>query len=207
MRHVFLEHPDRPDLAGVDEAYYFGPALYVAPVVERGARTRTVDLPAGLYLDWQDQELFEGGQETVLDAPLSKLPLLLRDGYLVPMLDPAIDTLTDEDNFEVVGPADVADVYDVVGLLSVASGQASFALWDGGRLTVTWQGGFQAPDLEQAASEEELIDCAGCWSRQELDGGLSRVRISARAGAVSAGGLELTAEVDRRVRWDLYLVQ
>ena len=120
IRHVFLEHPDRVDLAGEDTAYYLGPALYVAPVITRGAVTKTVDLPAGTYLDWHDQTLVDGGAEVTLDAPLAKLPLLLRAGYLVPLLDPTIDTLSTEDDPDIVSADDVADVYDVVGLLVAA---------------------------------------------------------------------------------------
>jgi hypothetical protein len=206
MRQLFLEHPDRPELAAVDDAYYLGPALLVAPVVRRGARTKAVELPDGLYLDWNDQALLDGGGEVVLDAPLAVLPLLLRDGHLLPMLDAGIDTLVAEDHPEVVGPDDVAAVYDVVGLISRATSAARFALYDGGSLSVQWDGGFSAPELEPAADEAALADCAGCWLVEQLDDGLQRVRISA-SGAVNAGGLQLAADVDRRVRWDLYLVE
>ncbi|HTM19716.1 MAG TPA: TIM-barrel domain-containing protein, partial [Kofleriaceae bacterium] len=116
VRHVFLEHPDRADLAGVDDAYYLGPALLVAPVITRGATTRDVDLPAGSYLDWDAQTLIDGGGPVTVAAPLDTLPLLLRAGYLVPLLDPTIDTLFDGAVPGVVGPSAVADVYDVTGV-------------------------------------------------------------------------------------------
>jgi alpha-glucosidase (family GH31 glycosyl hydrolase) len=207
MRHMFLEHPQRAALAAVDDAYYLGPALLVAPVVERGARSKTLELPAGLYLDWAEQLLIQGGDQVVLDAPLEKLPLLLRDGYLLPMLDASIDTLAEEDHPEVIGPSDVSGLLDVVGLVSTTTGGARLSLYDGGQLQVEWQGGFAPPALSQAASPEELSGCSSCWLRQELGGGLARVRISAPAGVVTAGGLRLNALGDARVRWDLYLVE
>jgi hypothetical protein len=133
----------------------------------------------------------------------------------------------------VVGPDDVADVYDVIGLLSTASGEATFILWDGGRLRATWEGGFAPPpNLPRANSEAELASCAGCWLAETLGGGLSRVRVSvspsagparlsaagasagraagrapAAASEVIAGGLGLRGELARRLRWDLYLVE
>jgi alpha-glucosidase (family GH31 glycosyl hydrolase) len=209
MRHVFLEHPDRADLAGEDGAYYLGPALYVAPVVHRGETTRTVRLPAGRYVDWEAQQLVTGGATVTLDAPLERLPLLLRDGRLVPLLDPTIDTLAEEDDPDVVGPADVADVYDVVGLVSTAAGEARFALWDGGVLDATWTGAFAAPaGHAAAASEDDLSTCDRCWRRDDLGGGLARARITTRDATVAAGGLALAAtDVGRRIRWDLYLVE
>lgn len=211
MRHVFLENPDRPDLASVDEAYYLGPALYVAPVVTRGATTKDVDLPDGWYLDWDAQKLIAGGGMVTLDAPLSKLPLLLRDGYLVPMLDPSIDTLMDTSNAAVVGPSDVSGVYDVVGLLSTTTGSAEFSFVEGGQVQATWAGGFAAPaGLTLAPDEASLADCAGgCYLMQDLGGGLLRVRITQDDGqTITAGGLTVSStNVGRRIRWDLYLVQ
>ncbi len=208
MRHLFLEHPDRADLRAVDDTYYLGPALLVAPVVRRDEREREVPFPEGNYVDWQEGELIEGGDSVLVDAPLDRLPLFLRDGYLLPLLDPSIDTLSTEDHPDVVGPGDVAHVYDVVGLLSSEVGTASFLFADGGRLDATLSGDLGDPSLTEAASEEELRDCAdGCFLREELSSELTRLRITHDGDELSAGGLTLTNEgVERTIRWDLYLV-
>lgn len=206
IRHVFLEQPDRVDLADEDGAYYFGPARYVAPVVARGARDKTVRLPAGTFLNWDTRELVRGGATVTLAAPLDRPPLLLRAGHLVPLLDPTIDTLAEESSAAIVSMADVADVYDVVGLLEVGAPAAAFTLHDGDTLSATWTGTFAAPaSLTPAMDEAELAACVGCWLRETLAGGVERVRISAPAGAITAGGLSLTATSARRIRWDLYL--
>jgi sulfoquinovosidase len=206
IRHLYFEHPDQRDLAAVDDTHYFGPALLVAPVVARGARERVVPLPPGRYLDWRDQALYAGGAAVTVPAPLDKLPLFLRDGYLVPLLDASIETLDDRDHPGVVGPNEVADVYDVVGLVSTETGAASFTLWDGGTLAVTWSGGFAPGPLTQVTDEAELATCNGCYLQEDL-GGFARVRISSSEAEVVAGGLTLAEHVDRRVRWDLYLVE
>jgi hypothetical protein len=206
MRHVFLENPDRIDLAGVDDAYYLGPALLVAPVVARGAVTKTFDLPAGWYLDWHDQKLVQGGQVVTLDAPLEKLPLLLRDGQLVPLLDPTIDTLSEENDPAVIGPGEVGDVYDVVGLLS-QSKTASFTFAEGYSLQASYDGTFSPPGLPVASDEAELSTCAGCYKVDDLAANLTRVRISVPDGDTTAGGLTLSSNAGRRIRWDLYLVK
>ncbi len=208
VRHVFFEHPDRPDLAGADDVHYLGPAILVAPVVERGARDKTVTLPEGRYVDWRDGTLVEGGREVTLAAPLEQMPLLLRDGYLVPLLDPTIDTLSEEDHAEVVGPADVADVYDVAGVLSTDSGEARFELADGGTLAATLDGAFAAPALTEAADAAELSTCTpGCYLTEDLGAGVTRVRITHDGGTLDAGGLHLASDTGRRARWDLYLVE
>ena len=74
------------------------------------------------------------GATVTLDAPLAKLPLLVRAGHLVPLLDPAIDTLAEETSASIVSPPDVADVYDVVGALAPGATDARFTLYDGGTL-------------------------------------------------------------------------
>jgi len=129
---------------------------------------------------------------------------LLRDGRLIPLLDPTIDTLSDEEHPDVVSPGDVATAYDVVGLLSTEIGSSSYTIYDGTSLEVQWSGGFE-PGALTPADEESLSDCEACYVLEELDG-LQRIRISASAGTVEAGGLRLTSAGSRRIRWDLYLV-
>jgi alpha-glucosidase len=202
MRHVWFEHPDT-DLASEDTAYYLGPALYVAPVVERGARTKTVTLPPGTFIDWDTGALVRGGTTVTLDAPLAKLPLLLRAGHLVPLLDPTIDTLAEESSAAIVSPPDVADVYDVVGALVPAS-DASFTLYDGEALEARLVGSFAAPALPVALTDGELAACGGCYRTTTLADGVLRVQLSA-TGNVSAGGLQLLSTSTRRIRWDVYL--
>lgn len=141
MRPLFFEHPQRPDLAKVDDAYYLGPALFVAPVVERGARYKQVDLPDDLYVEWDTDawdaaQLVRGGAQR-LEAPLEHMPLLLRAGHIVPLLDASIDTLAEESHPDVVGPSDVADVYDVYALLSDETPSAELTLHDGAKLDVS----------------------------------------------------------------------
>jgi alpha-glucosidase len=205
VRHLFLEHPERIDLRAVDDAYYLGPALLVAPVVVRGAREKVVALPDALYLDWHTRALIAGDRVATLPAPLDTLPLLLRAGHLVPLLDPAIDTLAAEDHRDVIGPADVADVLDVVGLLAPSAPSAAIDLADGARFTAALAGDGTAPTGFAEVDAAALATCTACWRSDDLAAG-RRIRISAEPGqSVVAGGLTLTATTDRRVRWDLVI--
>jgi alpha-D-xyloside xylohydrolase len=184
-------HPERRELASIDAAFYFGPSLYVVPVVTRGATTVTTVLPPGEFIDWRDGTLYDGGASVTLPAPLTELPLLLVDGALIPMLDPTIDTLAIETSATVIGPTDVGDVYDVVGAISRATGTATFTLSDGGTLTAHYDG--------------TPIACTGCTVTQ-LGPRVQRVQVQATAD-VTAGGLTLQSSgVTRRLRWDVYVI-
>jgi len=194
MRHPFFEHPT-PQFAAVDDSYYFGTSLLVAPVVRRGARSREVLLPDETFLDWtvDPPALVKGPGKVTVDAPLDRLPLFLRDGHLVPLLDPTIDTLDDRASHPgVVAPRDVADVYDVVGLISTRSARASFSVYDGSRFEVSYQGGLQP---------------AAGVTIETIAGKLRRVRASIAPGGapLDVGGLRLSSSASRTARFELYV--
>ena len=205
QRSLWLEHADHPEWARVDDQLYLGDALMAAPVVVRGQRARNVIFPKGNWLDILDHTLITGTDAAqMIAAPLGKLPLWLRDGHLLVLLDPTIATLDEGTHPGVIGPADVATVYDVLGLVSTTVGAASSTLADGGSLAVKWTGTLDASSLTIAASEAALSTCDGCALVDPPAGGLQRVRVSSSKD-VTAGGLTLHAEVGRRVRWDLFL--
>ncbi len=65
--------------------YLLGDEILVAPVCEKGARTRTLYLPEGEWIDPELGKVYQGGQDITVDAPLDKLPLLIRAGSVIPM--------------------------------------------------------------------------------------------------------------------------
>lgn len=116
-----------------DDTYLFGDDLLVAPVVERDARERKVQLPPGEWLDWWTGERHAGNRVITVAAPLETLPLFVRAGALVPMLRPTIDALAPTTE------PDRVDSYDTdAGVLyvRVVPGEAptAFTLFDGTRL-------------------------------------------------------------------------
>lgn len=90
-RALGLAHPELGEHP--DDTYLLGDHLLVAPVVEAGAVTRPVTLPAGAWLGWFDDERLEGGATYEVAAPLETLPLFVRAGAVIPMLRESIDTL------------------------------------------------------------------------------------------------------------------
>lgn len=86
MRALFMDFSNDPRVADVRDEYMFGPAFLVAPVVEQGATSRTVYLPAGT--DWYNywtNERVHGGQTLEVAAPIDTLPLFVRAGSIVPL--------------------------------------------------------------------------------------------------------------------------
>jgi hypothetical protein len=59
--------------------FMLGDWVLVAPVVEEGASTRQIALPAGSsWIDWYTGQVHAGGQTIVVDAPLDRMPLFIR---------------------------------------------------------------------------------------------------------------------------------
>ena len=103
MRHLALAG----EPAAPDDVFLFGADLLAAPVVEPGAQTRKLHVPAGTWIDWwrsvayresdgsfhPQRARFVGGGERELPAPLAELPLLVRAGAVLPLLAADVDTL------------------------------------------------------------------------------------------------------------------
>lgn len=81
MRPLFFDFPEDKKCWETEDVYMFGPDVLVAPVMELGARERTLYLPKGA--EWKDAvsgNLYEGGRAVTVDAPLSVIPVFVRDG-------------------------------------------------------------------------------------------------------------------------------
>ena len=65
-----------------------GSELLVAPVVEKGAHQRDVYLPEGQWLDYQHRStLYSGGRQVRISAPLTSVPVFVREGGIIPRGD------------------------------------------------------------------------------------------------------------------------
>jgi alpha-D-xyloside xylohydrolase len=86
MRPLFVDFPDDEHAWLVEDQMMFGPDVLVAPVLEAGARSRAVYLPAGArWVHVWSQCEYEGGQVIDERAPLHEIPVYLRDGANVPV--------------------------------------------------------------------------------------------------------------------------
>jgi alpha-glucosidase (family GH31 glycosyl hydrolase) len=85
MRPLVLNYPDDPRVWTLGHQFLWGDDLLVAPVTREGARAWPVYLPAGAWFDFWTGARYDGPAGITLDAPLDRLPLLVRGGAIVPM--------------------------------------------------------------------------------------------------------------------------
>ncbi len=155
LRPTFMLDEDDHKLWEDTDDFLLGGDLLVASVTEPGARTREVYLPAtpGGWYDFTTGQRFEQTRTTVtLDAPLDRLPLLVRAGAAIPMgAVPAqhADAPDDERHLllfpPTTGTTSTGEFYDDDG--------ATNAYLDGQSLTVRWtqRASEDAIDIEVSA--------------------------------------------------------
>ncbi len=172
------------------DTYFFGDDLLVAPVIRDGQRSRVVPFPEGVWYDWWTGEAIEGGEDREVDAPLSKLPLYLRAGGIIPMLRPTIDTLspTTEEDIESYAN-DAGRLYARIA----PGGRHRFTLYDGSSIEQDTSGdeimittasgdvfrqgrqyelvGLQDRPVSVEILESEAIEAASAEALSEIDAG------------------------------------
>lgn len=88
MRMMPLSFPDDPAVADMFNQYMFGDALLVAPVLAAGATSRSVYLPAGEWIDYNDKVTRHKGPAIVTAAaPLDVIPRFVKAGAIIPRGD------------------------------------------------------------------------------------------------------------------------
>jgi alpha-D-xyloside xylohydrolase len=86
MRGLAMDFADDLAARNVSDEYLFGKAFLVAPVHKHKARSRQVYLPAGAaWYDFHSGAQHAGGETIDAAAPLSRMPLFVRAGSVVPV--------------------------------------------------------------------------------------------------------------------------
>jgi alpha-glucosidase (family GH31 glycosyl hydrolase) len=83
VRPLCLLDPEDSRGWAIADAYGYGPALWVAPVLDDGAREREVPLPRGRWIEAWSHAHVTGGGEVVVETPLHRIPVWVRAGSIV----------------------------------------------------------------------------------------------------------------------------
>ena len=119
MRPLFLEFPEDVNCYNDKNlTFMFGPAVLVANVVEKGAKSRTVYLPAGCkWYDMNDNfKEYAGGQTIEVPVTLGSIPMFLRGSAIF---------ITSEDVKHIL-----SDTMKQLDLTIGAEGDSSFVFYD-----------------------------------------------------------------------------
>jgi alpha-glucosidase (family GH31 glycosyl hydrolase) len=80
IRPLFLEHPGDDATYDIDDQYLLGPDILVAPVLQSGARSRTLYLSKGSLRHYWTGRRYAGGRWITVAAPATEIPLFIAPG-------------------------------------------------------------------------------------------------------------------------------
>ena len=96
-------------------------------------------------------------------------------------------------------------MFDVVAFVTSASPRSQITTWSLEDLSVELLGEQAVSDLTLVTEEAELEWCEDCYLVEESNDGLKRLRVSTRRPLVELEGVALSAEANRRIRWDVFI--
>ncbi len=162
VRALAMVAPGEPRAWTVSDEYVLGPSLLVAPVVDEGAVSRSVYVPAGAWVSWDGSQQVTGPTEVTVSAPMGELPLFVKKGACIPRLPARVETLLPAQPPTV----DLDDVKNERVLFVAAGGAGEFTERDGARCVVTTGEGttFRENGVELAAcvgAQRGCVDRSG----------------------------------------------
>lgn len=126
MRALPLEFPEDPGVWGdmAEHEYCLGERLLVAPVYSGGETIRFTYLPNGVWRDFWTGNRLEGGCVHKLKTTLELVPVMVRAGSIIPMLDRSPETLLP------VEDPQIPQASDDLCLLIYPGQDGSFTMYD-----------------------------------------------------------------------------
>ena len=97
LRALVMHHPDDVTCRHIDDQYYFGDDILVAPVMNDEG-VRDVYLPQGKWVDFWTGEHYDGQQWlSTVRSPLDRIPVYLRNGSELPIYPVAVNCVDQMD--------------------------------------------------------------------------------------------------------------
>ena len=85
MRAMWLHYPGDARAAAIHDQFLWGRDLLVAPVHQKGATSRDVYLPDGVWYDWWTGAREVGGRTVARPVDLATMPIYVRAGAIIPV--------------------------------------------------------------------------------------------------------------------------
>lgn len=143
MRALVLEYQEDPNVYEISDQYLFGNDLMVCPVTTKEAKTRTVYLPEGNWINYWTGEKFEGKQYLNVLTPIEQMPIFVKAGAIIPT----------QEVVNYIGEKEI----DIITLDVYPEGESSFQLYDDDGESLDYQNGeFSITDIKVKENENQV---------------------------------------------------
>ena len=139
-----FQHDSRCYEEGVD--FMIGDSLLVANVVEKGAKTRKIYLPAGeMFYDFNTREAYQGGQTIEIPVDMGSIPMFIRSGAIIPMALNQMSNLATEQA-------------EGISILCAPDRDSRFTLYEDDGITTDYENGaFLKMQIQVKAGEQTIL--------------------------------------------------
>lgn len=87
MRPLFFENETNSTLINNTKSYLWGDAFHITPIVSAAVTKTKITLPSGVWFDYWTDKKYQGGQVIEFPVTLNDIPVLVKAGAFVPMVD------------------------------------------------------------------------------------------------------------------------
>lgn len=144
IQALVFNYPEDVNTYSIDDQYFFGDQMMVCPVTIKGAKSRTVYLPEGQWVDYWSGEKFDGKKSILVLTPLTKLPIYIKAGAIIPM----------QPDMQYFGEKPV----DPVTLDIYPSGNSSYKLYEDDGKSLKYQDGeFAQTEIKCIETSQSVI--------------------------------------------------
>ena len=143
MKALVMDYPQDENVYQISDQYMFGPSMMVCPVTTKGALSRPVYFPGGVWYDFWTGEKIEGRQYKSFLTPPDMMPIFIKAGAIIPM----------QESMQYVGEKKV----NCVRLLVCPEENSTYDLYEDDGVSVDYKEGAYAI----SSIESSLID--GSW--------------------------------------------
>jgi alpha-glucosidase len=155
---MFFLYPEDQATWTLENQFFYGPGILVAPILEQGATSVDAYLPEDIFYDWytHDPVCGTGESYTFSDFDTTSIPLLIRSGVILPLRVSSANTTTAlrKEDFEIIIPIDAdgtakGELYfdDGESLEPESNGGVTKITleYDNGRLIIDGEFGYEVP--------------------------------------------------------------
>jgi alpha-D-xyloside xylohydrolase len=186
MRSLVFDYPTDTNVFDIKDQFMYGPAILVNPITSAGITSRSVYLPKGTWYDFWTGATSDGGTKVTADAPVSKIPLYVKAGSIVPM-GPNIQYAT-----ESIDPLEIRIYKGANGTFTLYEDEGDTYNYETGKystITFTW---------DDTAGKLSISDRSGTYTGMPASRTFNIVWVAASHGA----GVDVTATADQVVKYD-----
>ncbi|MFQ5865424.1 MAG: TIM-barrel domain-containing protein [bacterium] len=129
VRPLIFDYPDDIRVTNLTSEWLFGDELLVRPVVSANARTASIYLPEGKWIDFHGEDFYTGPNTITVPVTLEDIPIFVKAGAVIPMAPAA----------QFVGVPALPQ--DVLHLECYPEGASEFVLYEDDGITYDYENG------------------------------------------------------------------